>query len=140
MVGAGMIGLEGAGSLSHVSIHHKPDIFREPMMFGALHVKGSGVSRVLEGPVPRWKAFGQPTATVTRTGAAMLLLGGRRWVYQEPGSAWLAGRRPWPTRLPADVVHAEGHDGDRRPAAADLRPDVPIRKRLLQTLDCGCRQ
>ena len=57
-MGAGMICLEGAGALSHVSIRNKPDIFNEPLMFSALCVKGeTNVSRLLEGPVPSWKVF-----------------------------------------------------------------------------------
>jgi hypothetical protein len=68
-IGAGMMCLEGAGALSHVSIRNEPDIFNEPLMFSALCVKGGphpgpppegeggSVSRVLEGPVPSWKVF-----------------------------------------------------------------------------------
>jgi len=56
--GAGMICLEGAGALSHVSLRHRPEVFNEPLMFGALYVKGARAARVLEGPVPMWKAFG----------------------------------------------------------------------------------
>lgn len=59
-MGAGMICLEGTGALSHVSLRHRPEIFHEPMTFGALCVKGEiNVARVLEGPVPDWKKFGQ---------------------------------------------------------------------------------
>ena len=60
-IGAGMICLEGSGTLSHVSLRNKPDIFHEPLIFAALHVKGGGgapTARVIEGPVPQWKAFG----------------------------------------------------------------------------------
>jgi uncharacterized protein (DUF608 family) len=57
-LGAGMICLEGTGALSHVSLRHKPDIFNEPRLFSALYVKGAPTARVLEGPVPKWKAFG----------------------------------------------------------------------------------
>jgi len=56
--GAGMICLEGTGALSHVSLRHRPEVFNEPMIFGALQVKGAPAARVLEGPVPLWKAFG----------------------------------------------------------------------------------
>jgi uncharacterized protein (DUF608 family) len=57
-IGAGMICLEGAGALSHVSLRGQPDVFHEPLMFAALSVKGpGGVVRVLEGPVPAWKLF-----------------------------------------------------------------------------------
>jgi len=57
-IGAGMICLEGTGALSHVSLRHKPEVFNEPLIFGALYVKGAPVARVLEGPAPMWKAFG----------------------------------------------------------------------------------
>ena len=53
-----MFCLEGTGALSHFSLRHKPDIHHEPQMFAALHVKGARTARVLEGPVPMWKAFG----------------------------------------------------------------------------------
>lgn len=57
-IGAGMICLEGAGALSHVSIRDEPDVFNEPLMFSALCVRGEpNVPRVLEGPVPSWKVF-----------------------------------------------------------------------------------
>jgi len=60
-VGAGTICLEGTGALSHVSLRHKPEVFNEPLVVAALHVKGaSPAARVLEGPVPRRKAFGEP--------------------------------------------------------------------------------
>lgn len=58
-IGAGMLCLEGSGALSHVSLRGKPEVFNEPLMYAALCVKGApNVARVLEGPVPRWKAFG----------------------------------------------------------------------------------
>jgi uncharacterized protein (DUF608 family) len=57
-IGAGMISLEGTGALSQVSLRHKPDVYHEPQAFAVLHVKGAKTARVLEGPVPMWKAFG----------------------------------------------------------------------------------
>ncbi len=60
-IGAGMISLEGTGALSQVSLRHKPDVYHEPQVFAALHVKGAKTARVLEGPVPLWKAFGSAT-------------------------------------------------------------------------------
>jgi uncharacterized protein (DUF608 family) len=60
-IGAGMISLEGSGALSQVSLRHKPDVYHEPQAFAALHVKGAKTARVLEGPVPMWKAFGSVT-------------------------------------------------------------------------------
>jgi len=67
--GAGMICLEGTGALSHVSLRHKPEVFNEPLTFGALYVKGVPTARVLEGPVPMWKAFG-PAGTGNGAGGA----------------------------------------------------------------------
>lgn len=57
-IGAGMVSLEGTGALSQVSLRHKPDVHHEPQVFAALHVKGAKTARVIEGPVPMWKAFG----------------------------------------------------------------------------------
>jgi len=60
-MGAGMICLEGTGALSHVSLRNKPEVFHEPCTFAAISIKGpKSVARVLEGPVPGWKLFGQP--------------------------------------------------------------------------------
>lgn len=57
-IGAGMICLEGTGTLSHVSLRGRPDIFHEPMMFAALCVKGQpNIARMLEGPVRPWKLY-----------------------------------------------------------------------------------
>ena len=39
-------------------VEELPDIFNEPLMFAALHVKGvPNGARILEGPVPPWKVF-----------------------------------------------------------------------------------
>jgi len=57
-IGSGMLTLEGTGAISHMSIRHHPDMFNEPVMFAALFIKGKG-AKVLEGPVPDWKKFGQ---------------------------------------------------------------------------------
>ncbi len=57
-IGAGMICLEGTGAISHVSLRHRPEVYHEPQALAALHVKGAKTARVLEGPVPMWKAFG----------------------------------------------------------------------------------
>jgi uncharacterized protein (DUF608 family) len=56
-IGAGMVCLEGGGSLSHLSLRHHPEVFNEPLCFAALCVKGEreNLARVLEGPVPRRK-------------------------------------------------------------------------------------
>ena len=63
-IGAGMICLEGTGALSHVSLRHKPEVYHEPQVFAAIHVKGAKTARVLEGPVPMWKAFGAATPSM----------------------------------------------------------------------------
>jgi hypothetical protein len=61
-IGAGMICLEGTGAISHVSVRNAPDIFNEPYMFAALFIKNENrnIAKVIEGPVPEWKYFGQP--------------------------------------------------------------------------------
>src|SRR5476649_1126433 len=60
-MGAGMICLDGTGSLSHVSLRHKPDVTHEPQIFSALCIKGArpedNVARVLEGQTPRRRIF-----------------------------------------------------------------------------------
>ncbi len=58
-MGAGMFCMEGAGSISHVSVRNRPEIFNEPGMFAAISVKGiKNGAKLLEGPVPAWKKFG----------------------------------------------------------------------------------
>ena len=58
-MGAGMLCLEGTGALSHVSLRHQPDIFKEPCVFAAVSLAGEPrLARVLEGPVPSFKRFG----------------------------------------------------------------------------------
>jgi hypothetical protein len=58
-MGAGMLCIEGTGAVSHMSVRNRLDIFNEPVMFGAIVIKGRPSSaRVLEGPVPDWKKFG----------------------------------------------------------------------------------
>jgi hypothetical protein len=60
-MGAGMVCLEGTGCISHVSVRHKPDVFNEPFMFGAIAVRGlENGAKILEGPVPKRKIFGAP--------------------------------------------------------------------------------
>ncbi|MCE9615392.1 MAG: hypothetical protein K8T26_14065 [Lentisphaerae bacterium] len=58
-IGSGMLCLEGTGALSHLSLRHKPEVYNEPTAMAAISIKGKNpVARVLEGPVPMWKAFG----------------------------------------------------------------------------------
>ena len=60
-MGAGMICLEGTGAFSHFSLRHRPEVYHEPCTFAAISVEQPRkVARVLEGPVPGWKLFGQP--------------------------------------------------------------------------------
>ncbi|MEH6681422.1 MAG: GH116 family glycosyl hydrolase [Sediminicola sp.] len=60
-MGAGMFCLEGSGSISHMSIGNRPQMFKSPNMFAAISVKGMEKgAKVLEGPVPQWKLFGPP--------------------------------------------------------------------------------
>jgi uncharacterized protein (DUF608 family) len=62
-LGAGTFCLEGTGAISHMSVRHKPDVFNEPGVFGALYVKGEKeTAKILEGPSPDWKRFGQPNS------------------------------------------------------------------------------
>lgn len=62
-IGTGMFCMEGTGAISHMSIHHRPALFNEPTIFGAISVKGiDNGTKVLEGPVPDWKKFGVPLA------------------------------------------------------------------------------
>ena len=59
-IGTGMYCIEGTGAISHMSIRHRPEIFHEPGMFAAITIKGEQPkAKVLEGPVPEWKLFGQ---------------------------------------------------------------------------------
>ena len=59
----GMFCMEGTGAISHVSVRNKPEIFNEPGMFAAISVKGiKNGAKLLEGPVPDWKKFGQRDA------------------------------------------------------------------------------
>lgn len=57
-IGAGMICLEGTGSLTKFSLRHVPDLVNEPAVFAALGINGrEEAARVLEGPVPKRKLF-----------------------------------------------------------------------------------
>jgi uncharacterized protein (DUF608 family) len=60
-IGAGMFCMDGTGSLSHLSINNKPEIFNEPFSFAAISIKGlKNGAKVLEAQVPEWKMFGTP--------------------------------------------------------------------------------
>ena len=71
-MGAGMFCLEGTGAISHMSVRNNPDMFNEPAMFAAISIKGRpGSARVLEGPVPGWKKFGQLGAAIGAQGTTL---------------------------------------------------------------------
>lgn len=69
-LGSGMYCLEGTGAISAMSVRHKMEFFNEPTCFAAVCVLGEkpeeNIARVLEGPIPDWKFFGQ---TETGNGA-----------------------------------------------------------------------
>lgn len=50
-MGAGMFCLEGTGAISNMSVRHQPNIFNEPCMFAAVHVK------VMKTAQKFWKAL-----------------------------------------------------------------------------------
>ncbi len=62
-LGAGMYCIEGSGAISHMSVRHRMEFFHEPACFAAVSLAGesatSRLARVLEGPLPDWKYFGQ---------------------------------------------------------------------------------
>lgn len=59
-IGAGMFCIEGTGTISHMSVKNKPEVYHTPLAFGAIHVKGvKNGTKVLEGPVPKRKIFGK---------------------------------------------------------------------------------
>jgi len=60
-IGAGMVGLDGNGAWSQMSVGNRPDVFNEPFCFAAISVKGvENGAKLLQGEVPVWKIFGQP--------------------------------------------------------------------------------
>ncbi len=63
-IGTGMYCLEGTGAISHMSVRHQMEFFNEPELFAAICVKGKtpeeNLARVVEGPIPDWKYFGNP--------------------------------------------------------------------------------
>ncbi len=69
-MGAGMFCVEGTGAVSHMSIRHKPDLWNEPAMFAALHVKGvENGTKVLERDAPDRKKYGMPNSALGYGGA-----------------------------------------------------------------------
>ncbi|UVI29285.1 non-lysosomal glucosylceramidase [Paenibacillus spongiae] len=102
-IGSGMIGLEGTGALSHISLRHHPNMLHEPMVFSAVCIKHAegNIARVLEGPVPTWKVF---TGTDPGNG-----LGGKHYGLPRFASSKFHARFPFGTvelldsELPLDV-------------------------------------
>ena len=92
-VGAGMVSLTGTGALSQVSLRHKPEVYHEPQVFAALYIAGTKTARVLEGPVPMWKAFG------SATGEPGNGLGGRTYGLPRFAKAAFQARFPFATVL-----------------------------------------
>lgn len=58
-IGAGMFCMDGTGSISHLSVNNKPELFNEPISFAAIRIRGiENGAKVLEAQVPEWKIFG----------------------------------------------------------------------------------
>ena len=94
-IGAGMICIEGTGTLSNFSLRNKPEIFSEPTVFSAICVKGGkNVARVLEGPVPKWKIFGPGPDTTNYNGVGNGL-GGRTYGLPRFAKATFKARFPF---------------------------------------------
>jgi uncharacterized protein (DUF608 family) len=72
-LGAGMLCLEGTGALSHVSVCNQPDLRNEPPIYAALSLQTQRghVAKVLEGPVPKWKRFGNGPDSSTGLGGRL---------------------------------------------------------------------
>lgn len=62
-IGSGMFCLDGTGSVSNLSVKHKPELMNEPVCFAAISIKGKeNGAKVLETQIPDWKIFGQTGA------------------------------------------------------------------------------
>lgn len=59
-LGSGMFCISGTGAITNLSFHHYPQLFHEPCVFAAVHVKGiKNGAKVLETSVPDYKIFGR---------------------------------------------------------------------------------
>ena len=68
-IGTGMLCIEGTGAISHVSLRHHPELFHEPCMFAAIHVKGlENGAKILERTIPDWKKFGMRESSLGNGG------------------------------------------------------------------------
>jgi len=122
-IGAGMFCIEGTGSLSHLSLHHRPEVFNEPReVFSALWIKQAGTARVLEGPVPGWKKFGQkgPEYAGSGSGGGGTTYGLPRFAraiftsrfpfaeiaLDDPGLPVTVRLRAWSPFVPGDSYHS----------------------------------
>lgn len=82
-MGAGMFCLSGTGAITSMSVRNNPDVFNEPLMFAAISVKGMPNSaKVLEGPVPAWKKFGQKGSALGAEGTTFGLARFRGATFQ----------------------------------------------------------
>ena len=60
-IGAGMVCLEGVGSLNHVSLWNEMQFDHQPNIFSVIYLAGEHNSaKLLEGPVPKRKYYGPP--------------------------------------------------------------------------------
>ncbi|MEK7475747.1 MAG: GH116 family glycosyl hydrolase [Candidatus Coatesbacteria bacterium] len=105
-IGAGMVSLTGTGALSQVSVRHRPDVFNEPQVFAALHVRGARTARVLEGPVPMWKASGSVTPGASNESGGGL--GGRTYGLPRFAGASFQARFPFAVVSLADPAMPVG--------------------------------
>lgn len=111
-LGAGMFCLEGTGAISHLSVRHKPDVFNEPGMFGAISIIGKkGGAKIVEGPVPEWKGFGQPN---TGNGAGGSIFGLPRFE-----------KAVFETRFPFATIHLTEEDFPLQAAIKGWSPFIP---------------
>ncbi|MFN8239298.1 MAG: GH116 family glycosyl hydrolase [Bacteroidales bacterium] len=96
-IGSGMICLDGTGSISHLSVKHKPVMYNEPVCFAAISVKGyEKGTKVLEAGVPEWKYYARP---LTGTGSPGKLYGLPRF---ESGT--------FKARFPFGIINLEDKD------------------------------
>ncbi|HAZ02069.1 MAG: hypothetical protein A2W90_09190 [Bacteroidetes bacterium GWF2_42_66] len=111
-IGSGMICLEGNGAISHVSVRNKPDIFNEPFLMAAISVKGiENGAKVLEGPVPNWKVFGNPN---TGNGAGSSSYGFPRFE-----------KASFETKFPFGIVKLEDKDIPMDVSVTGWNPFIP---------------
>lgn len=92
-LGAGMICLGGTGALSKFSLHNRPDLASDPVVFAAISIKGpKSTARVLEGEVATCKL--RPSFSEQRQGfapAASLIWGLPRFHEAEFGARFPFG-------------------------------------------------